>query len=409
LLERYSFAQQLEWAGYNIIQSSLSYDDPPIAIVDISELKNEVIEIGGEPYEVPPRHALKEIIDAAAKHKPKAIGIDIDFSMEKREYAAPDDPAFFKFCLDEAQKEGVPIFLGIKNSEGRDPDYWLVSKEFKDLAADISIPKEDRKKMPKVISYESTGRKGDTMAYALAKAYGIQESRLPEWLHSFLEPFSLKSLTARKDAAKGTQVEEFYVDYSPLRELLNENRSRNLKLKADEARDVTKQGDFLKDKIVLIGNATSGETLDAFTVLVPYNAVPGVCIHACAAYTLASAQLYELTTPGRLALDYLLSFVVFLAIAVIRYYYQNRTTKRVATHRLQRLFTAIVVTIALIFAVFLVRFTHIVWEDFILVLVALSLHPSLEHYLVGFWRFIKRNFRPAAETLVFEGDEEEHQ
>jgi hypothetical protein len=127
---------------------------------------------------------------------------------------------------------------------------------------------------------------------------------------------------------------------------------------------------------------------DVFVVPGKPSPYAGVLIHACAAYTLIRAPLYQLTPPGRALFDFLFASAIVLILALIRWHYETRAGRPVAEIRLHVLLTIVTIGIVVFGAVVLVNVTRLMWDDFILVVAALLLHGLLQYCLhrLGRWR-----------------------
>ena len=393
-VEHTSFGAHLEQLGYETLQHQLSPDEMPVQIIDISDLEPEPFNVDGKTGVATPREPLQKMIDTMDKleRKPLAVGIDIDFAPGKDGYIHPRDPQFFQHCLGL----GVPVFLGIKRTHALPPELWLGSEEFEKLAASILIPNRDTRKMPEIIQTSEEFKPGRTMGGALADTF--QRSR--NKIMNLLVRAGLVELKSEEKFRQGGRHEDFLVDYSPL-ETLMKQRLINF-----DPRDLRQNSRMLARKIVLAGDATVDKATDLVDVpgRPELGPVPGVYLHACAAYTLARAPLYELRWQGRIIIDLLLSGGIFLAIMLIRLYYLNKTLKEVAAHRLQGLFTLLVIIGALVIGVTFVQTTRLMWDDFILVFAALVFHPSIERRLEGVWKGAPKIFH----GLIFEREPGNH-
>ena len=97
---------------------------------------------------------------------------------------------------------------------------------------------------------------------------------------------------------------------------------------------------------------------------------------ACAAYTLVqSAPLYELTLVGNVLISLALSAAVFLLVGGLWY---SHPGKRLAMERVRGFCTLLVSAAALLAGVIFVRHTHVAWDGFFIVLLALALHRRFE-------------------------------
>jgi len=364
IVEHTSLGETIEESGYDWLQRRLASSDPvPVVVVDITDLEPQEFNVNGQIGVATPRKTLQGLIAAATEQKARAIGVDIDFSPDTSGYIWPGDPQFFDFCL----QNKVPVFLGISRTESLTPDKWLGSDDFQPLAASMIVPSGDTRKMPKWIRVDKDAARGPTLGAALAGGFQRSESSLANWLHRY----QLVDQVSERELGQGVEVGEFPVDYSPLKSLIDKT------LKTTNPIVIKDQGHLLRDKIVLFGRGKLSNDADRFTVESFEQQVPGVYIHACAAYTLRNAPLYELTWPSRLGVDLSLSLVVLLSVVAVRAYFRNRKTK-LAENRLQFAFSFLIVLLALIFGVGFVAKTRILWSDFLLVVAMLILHVPLE-------------------------------
>jgi CHASE2 domain-containing sensor protein len=390
-LEHTATGKQFELVGYNLLQDHLVRQSVPVQIVDISALPASKQFIDGKVYEATSREALTKIIDAIAEQDPAAIGIDIDFSPDKS-YVTPRDPDFFQYCLDK----GVPIFLGVDRTHLLPPKVWLNLEKYEVLGASIIVPQEGTKRMPRRIQTGPNFAPGKTMGSALATVFGESYCTLA----NKLQQVGLAEQVSKKELGHGGSVEEFLVDYSPLKGLID-NR-----IVINNPNSISVPEHAFRNKIVLIGEATPGIGPDAFVVSNSTESVRGVYIHACAAYTLAVAPLYELNWKGRVAIDLALSLSILLPLTIIRLRFALEP-QRVATERLQTILTVLVVIAAFTFGVVFVSLTCIMWSDFVLALGAISFHPSISRRLEALGTRIRRFGPSTLRHLILEQDEEE--
>jgi CHASE2 domain-containing sensor protein len=417
-VEYTAVGKQLELACYNLLQLRLSDERVPVTVIDTSDLKPEQYNIDGQVGTATPRESLRKMLAAITEQKPKAIGIDIDFSPDKNGYIRPDDPDFFQFCLDMQKQRGVPIFLGIYRTRALPPEEWLLVPEYQELAANILIP-NDRRRMLYEIKVESrethegsakANKSGKAMSVALADAYRRGTVDAPGWpqrvhenilegLHrlGFIEQVSEKQL------GEGLTVADFLVDFSPI-DSIETVRTIDPVVLRDRS-----QRENIEGKIVLLGVASLDVANDHFEV--PGHEgrqYPGVLVHACAANTLIQSPLFEITQRGRLYIDILFSLVILLPVILIRLYYKNRTSDEVAKHRLQGLLMITVVFVAIVIGVICVRLTRVMWDDFLLALTAIVFHPSIERRLEGSWAWLLNHAPNAFQRLVFTQKKEDH-
>jgi CHASE2 domain-containing sensor protein len=414
LIEHTRFGQQLDAISYNLLQLRLASEHAPVKLIDISELRPAPFDVDGQTGIATPREPLRAMIEALTQKegaRPKAIGVDIDFSPEGDQYVHPRDPEFFQFCLDTSERTGVPIYLGVGRTNTRPAEDWLGGEEYQRLAADVSIPM-DRRKVVRWVKAGEDGQRLMSMSVLLADAYARgagQDSRgwwgrVHNALLGRLEESRLVESVGEKELAPGLQVGEFLVDFSPL------DRLKETKLRTANPAVVADQAEQFKGKVVLLGDATVDKAEDPFPVPGRDEYFSGVYLHACAVNTLVAAPLYEVTHKGRVVIDVILSAGVILAVALVGLYFAGRTERKVASHRLKGLLIVFAVLAALAVGVLFVRVTRLMWSDFILALGMLAMHPSIEKRLHGLWGWLRGRAPAAVDSIVFEpsGEEERH-
>jgi CHASE2 domain-containing sensor protein len=398
MVEHTTFGKQLELMSYNLLQLRLRAHSTPVTIVDISELAPEEFDVDGQTGVATPRESLKEMMEAIAEHSPKAIGVDIDFSPDENGYIHPRDPEFFQFCRELGEKKGIPVVLGVKRTLHKPSAEWLGDKSYEELAGSILVPKDSRRMLHLIkIEQETTGETeatpapGKSMSVALAEAYGDTASGSKQrGLHASmigaLERLGVIEEFSEKNPVPGLSLEDFLVDFSPL-ETIETIATIDPAVLRDPGQRQRFQG-----KIVLLGDAALNEARDTFVVPGRDQPVPGVFLHACAAYTLLKAPLYEVTHRGRVIIDLLLSGVILLAIVLVRLSRRNETSHS-SIQRWQGFLTLAVVLIAIVGGVLFVRSTRVMWDDFFLALTALIFHPSIEKHVEGTGEWIMRHLR----------------
>jgi CHASE2 domain-containing sensor protein len=393
VIEHTTFGEQMKVLGYNFLQTRLSSESPPVTIVNITKLPPETVDIGGEKVTATSRKSLEQMIEAIAEHHPKAIGVDIDFSPDEGNYILPTDPDFFQFCLDLQEKKDVPVFLGVNRTIANPAAEWLGDKKFEPLAANILIPRDSRR-MLNVLRVGDGKVKGykpsRSMSALLADAYGEGEiSAVGQWIHGLLIHFNLVKKFSNEELDSDLSVKDFLVDYGSLASLESE---RIKKIDHVDLKDSRNRKTF-ENRIVLIGDATLGEAADTFVVPVRNEPVPGIFLHASAAYTLIKAPLYDLTEAGHILLDILLAGIVLLGVVLIKYRYNDAEQRDVAAKKWRGRLTLLIVLAAVVVGVVFVRITRIMWDDFFLALLLLVFHPSIEHHAETLWTKIKGAFR----------------
>jgi|SRR5215213_1710576 len=367
VFERTDVGSRIESYGYELLQSYLpsftSREEMPLIVIDIGKLE------GGTDEQPTPRDKLKEIIGAVAKQNPRAIALAIDFSPKKNGgWQDRNDPEFFDYCLSLREDTGTPIFLGVGRSIKDPPDAWLGVKNYKSLAVGLDFQHPNTNKVFLWTRPANTPEHLPSLSLALAKTY--RES-LPA------PPALFAPMLAKIE------------DYDPKTEKLNEGKQVYAKalvnysmLGVIETQSVATRSagsieefkERFRNKLVLIGRIT--EARDRIRVVGRNPDVPGVLLHASAVYTLVESPLFELTHGARILIDLLLPLSILIFIAAIRY--RNRGNADYDWHRKE--WRAFIITIALVFVsgIMLVRWLGIIWFDFLIVIIALLLHPLLE-------------------------------
>ena len=406
--------QKIKRATYDALQGRLGsgFDKQkfPVVIVDIGSLTRKE-EDKGEP--VTPRETLLDLVKLLAEKQPAAIGIDIDFSPDHGVYA-PGDLLFFKACdlLRRSKKDaggavknrGTPIFLGVGRTVAEDPDRWLPEAPA-GLAAALVKPRDisrmtawiDKEEPAHVTaaqpSASALSQPNLSLSMALAEAQGL--SQFPEkWYIRALEKrlHIIEQIGSRSFDLAGEHysLHAFPVDFSPVDYLSSRRNEALLVLERDDLENSkTLEDRFAREdwlgqiyrKVVLIGNATSGSAVDYFNVPDREEPVPGVFVQASAVYTLTDAPLYEFKCWARLLADFLVSFLIFFALMLARQHYagQGLNVDRV------RIAAIAVAIVGIVGSALLVRITHVLWDDFLLVIAALLVHSPVERRTHKAW------------------------
>lgn len=367
VFERTDVGYRIESYGYELLQSYLpslsSREEMPLIVVDIGKLE------GGTGEQPTPRDKLKEIVGAIAEQNPRAIALAVDFSpKETGGWQDRNDPEFFDYCLSLRDDMGVPIFLGVGRSIEAPPDAWLGVKKYKSLAVGLDFQHPNTNRVFLWNRPANTSEHLPSLSLALAKTY--QES-LPAPPPLFA-PMLAKIEDYDPKIEKLSEGEQAYanalVNYSMLRAIETQSVST---LSAGSIEDFKER---FRHKLVLIGRITGAR--DRIRVVGRNPDVPGVLLHASAVYTLVESPLFELTHGARILIDLLLPLSILIFIAAIRY--RNRGNADYDWHRKE--WRAFIITIALVFVsgIMLVRWVGIIWFDFLIVIIALLLHPLLE-------------------------------
>lgn len=342
----------LQWMTHGILQKCLSLrfhdNNVPVQIVDMSQSAQLSTTKGTIP--LTSRAALRDLLIAVAENRPRAIGVDLDFSPDEAGNLAPEDIDFFDFCLRLRNVTKIPIFLGIFRSQAMPASAWLGKDSYKDLAASILVPR-DARWMPKWLHASN-----DFRSFGLsASLTGVHEdtTTLPSSLTWALEPertFQEQHFSARV----------FLVDYGSLVAL-----SKNA-LQPTSPDAIRSQGRQIQGKIVVVGDLANG-TRDIFVVPGYPDYVPGVLVHACGTYTLLGHPLYLLTYWGNVIVNLVISLIVVGGFALIGRKFRYRVPAPQMAKRFQMVFILLSAVFVMIMPAASVHISRVVWDDFFLV------------------------------------------
>jgi CHASE2 domain-containing sensor protein len=400
-LEHSGFWREYEVPAYRFLHNWVASDnyDPnylPVVILDISKL-----EVSKEKGDVTPRDKLTQLLEAVLKQRPKAIAIDIDFSPNKDGmYVTDEDPKFFNYCL-RVKKEGrVPIFLGVDEAKAELPQDWLGGARYKELAVALIVPEEDTRRIPLWLKVGDTSEQLPTLSAALSNAYGKMPKRPPRWLAHIIE-MDENRLPASEHSLEdeGFTYADMLVNYSKLDAI--EKSKINLDVLPEFGNAFyLPHAENLSDRLVIIGDADKALHEDNFNIEGFSKPAPGVYLHASAVYTLTTQPIYEFSHAARLIIDVLISVILILSIAFIRYRHRL-SGDNYPWHKQQSRLTKIAAVIIPIIGILLVRYLSILWLNFGLVGAALLLHPKVEK---GLHHLIKR-FKSAPRPAEIESEE----
>ena len=383
-----------------------------VVFIDIKDLPTASDPAHPEREPHTSRKALRAIVDAVLQHeqKPRAIGIDVDFSLTKDgEFYTPDDRDFLDFLADRRDKQ-PKLFVGVVKGVENGPSKWLGDPRFGDLAAYVVIPNaegfganpwlDERLDIPYIDSNRET-RFWPLPSLAAAVA-GVPAG--PPFLLRWAVERRVKKEEGEGDAK--VPFQQFLVDFSPI-----DDFSEHAIVSADpEFLKTDRRLAELAGKVVIIGRGSGGDFPATDTFAVPghrHQKYPGVLVHACAAYTLLGATLWRPTLLGRVAADAVFSIVVFGSVALIAWYYNSRVKDDVAMHRLNKLMTWVMVPVVILVGLGLAIGFRTMWADHILVAAGVLLHSSLEQPDNPL-RVVGRALRKGWHVVAFERPDQEH-
>jgi len=390
IVEHTSWGKENELWVFGKLQGSLSSIDldNPVVVLDIATLP------GGKRGEPTPRKQLQEIIGALAdlQPRPRAIAVDVNFSPRGISYSAPaEDEQFFNFCLQITRARKVPVFLAIAETKSAPPEAWLGNEKYKDLAVAAAADKNDTSHIPLWVKSSSSAEKLKSLNYALALEYRKHLPGAHPWIKWAVD-------THAEDEDDSAQTEkpidgETTLTYQD--SLVNYSKLDQMKLAAEAAgADVTaaaiKGSTRYSDKLVILGDLSQADH-----VPVPGRRIdePGSLVLASATYTLIKEPLFEFKWWVRLGLDFLIAGLIILAVANIR-----RRSPDPSWIGKQALFVYVAVIVVVIAGWQLVTWAGVLWLDFLLVALALLLHPKTEHLVDHVLEKVMKPRKPVVKT-----------
>lgn len=384
LFEHTFWGQRLELFAFELLQGQLSPLNPnevlPVVVVDISDIK------GSKDSEVIDLVKLQEVLAAISVQKPSAIAIDVILTpeLDREDYKnlsetnrAKLEENYFKFldfCLEKVkQEQGIPIFVGVGERTVGKPEEWLGGENYKELAATIIIPKGETTRIPIWFKASPDSEKLFSLSAALAKA--SKKVHLPRGLAWAVKSGDEDFPSTEGHLKEDMEVADALVNYSKL-ETIQQN-----KLLTISETSVTESAEKFRDRMVILGDGTKEKAVDMFVVAGRTEPISGVYLHASAAYTFAREPMYEFKFWVRLLLDFLLSAVILAWVSISRYRHL-KDWKIFQWHTLQNRLVLVFLVCVGVSAVLLVRYTGILWLDFLSVMLALWIDPKIEAMIV---------------------------
>jgi CHASE2 domain-containing sensor protein len=364
--ERLPFFQEWEHRTYKLLLHQITAAgtrvQPDIQVIDISTIEPEKWTQDGRTNTATPRGPLKEMIAVLTDLRPRSVGVDVDFAQEKADWVHFDDRSFFDWCLQRSAEKNVPILLGVYRSQ-TDAYNWLGDDRYMRLAATIAAPAIDHSLGVKWISVKGGRASLPSIGAALAGIDPYFETgAASNWT------WAVRS-TSMREIAKNLRSAESVIDFGPLQRISEDV------LPALPPNALRLLEDKIRNRMVILGDVKSGDT---FSVPGVSDSVPGVLIHACIANTLVNEPLYRLTFLGRIALDVFLALVVFALVKISRWgLWSPKHRAGVDETTATLVFTSAAVVVVTAVSIWLVRYTRLLWTDFLFVCAVLFLHATL--------------------------------
>lgn len=370
-VESSRFGHWLSLSIYNGMYSRLERNAGDCVVLDIAELSDS------------PRtntDLLAQLVEAAARCRPSAIGLDIDLSpaSDPQEAARdlPADRTLLSRLLDirDSLTNPVPVFVGVYRSAPQPKKHWLLEDRYSPLASHIWIADDARGVIPAWIVQE---RYPDDVLWGLGLSLALEHAKhrsrskrldghgvWPRW-------FAIPEISPTNSSDERWQG--FLLDCSAIEDLV---RARIPATRPETVSDVARR---LEGKIILIGRADPERAREnSFLVPGMSKPYPGTYLHACAAMTALDGFLFMPTEVGRVVLDLGFALVVFGGLLLIRLGGIRRGQGKPRVRRLHVTLTLVAITLAVFFGYVLVPRTRLLWDGFAYVAVALFLHLFLE-------------------------------
>jgi CHASE2 domain-containing sensor protein len=415
LAEATWFGGFLNRIGYAVLLWRLPPEvEPQVVLLDMSllPLSAERVTQGSQTLPFTDRRQLESLLTALIDARPAGIGVDIDISAQDGGFLTPHDQAFFQRLKDRATAKHVDLAFGVARrqaiversaprSEATGRIGWLGYGRFDDLAASTYLPTKATYLLFSRFTFGSSNL--PTLSGKLAKAYLDANAREhagdpPPW------PVWFAKTTSLAESRGYGAVEWYLADYSALTAI---NAYRIISADPNVVR--AESGRF-QDRIVLVGDATPGRTTDYFPLPFPYDVgkpdvvYAGVLFHAVGTQTLIR-PLFRLTTTSRVVIDVACAAILLGSISWIRLRFARAGSAQVASRRLQYIGFGIGIFVIII-GVFVVPYTRLVWEDWLLALLVLWIHPRVEPWLAAVGDLWRR-LTPALRTIAVQAETEE--
>lgn len=368
-IESSPIGPSIERYTYMLLTSSLPKfrpDGPGVVIVDISEFPGGQHESRTGKLVPTPRAELLEVIEVLAQLRPRAIGVDIDFSPTPDGWVDDGDPEFLGRVA-QLNKSTLPIALGVFRTL-REPEYARLGlPEYSALAAGLWLPRTGLERTPAWTKTAEGGTRLPSLGAALAlRQFGDSGTHAQGWRQRFRERLQQSSL--RPDSLL---VGEVLTDYSAAPQMDREA------IRITSAQELLRHRGRIEGRIVLVG--VVDQALDRFPIPGQDHNVAGVVVHAAVANTLANEPIWEFGHNVRIALDLVLSVVLLLGVVALRSGWSTRGNLTVEHAESKALRWLIALT--LVGGIVALVAFRVLWLDFLLVALTLWLHPRVGRLL----------------------------
>lgn len=364
--------------AYQYLQEKLPWQKTSkIQIVDISNIKQD-----GEG--VTSRNTLQKLLDnliSDKRHLPLAIGFDIDFSPEK-DQLAPGDLAFFQECLNTYDK-GVKVFLGVHRTLGGSAKLALGSSYFAPLVSTLLVPRDAQHFVSQLGTEDSGG--AQSMVTKLASVLQFHEERDHKPSDGPTDRFSLRGLaqlfsfckTASEDSETSSMLRESLMNYGRSHDRADVQTRFSVIRPKDDLSFREEDYEAIDRAIVLVGDVQDPQASDVFADPVLNGAtIPGVVLQAIGVYSSAIAPLCEVTESRDFFADLSLGlFAICVNVAAVFVFGNNLSSKH-SEERLEKVVDFALGSLVLMFGA-LVNGHRIFWPGFLLVALALFVHPYI--------------------------------
>ena len=376
-IEHTAVGASAEKRAYELLTSVLPNfrpDGVKVTLLDIGHIRLGAEDPSTGKLIPTARDELLKLIEALVALRPRAIGVDIDFSPTPNGWVDDNDPQFLQRCLELS--ETTPIVLGVFRTLREPRTAWLGLPEYASLAGNMWLPISELERTPVWTQAPGVQDRLPSFGAALAKAESARSTRLTTqeidggWRQRFRE-----RVTRRID---GLTVEEVLTDHSASRQVAREA------IRITSVDQLQRYRGSIEGRVVILG--VVDKATDRFPVPGQQREIPGVVVHAAVVNTLVNEPIWELSGGARLALDILLSLALLVAsLVLVRRSRARLHAGHVAIEASEKRVLRWLVLVTFVGGVAAVVLLRVLWLDFFLVALTLVLHPMIGHRLQHTW------------------------